>query len=77
MRDVFIGRLLALGRVRVEQAIGRGEVPQSTDASEVIRAVSAPLYYRFLVSGDPLDLAAADRAVQAAAAAARAGAYTK
>ncbi|GAA1965682.1 TetR/AcrR family transcriptional regulator [Catenulispora subtropica] len=59
----------------VDQAIARGEVPQGTDASEVIRAVSAPLYYRFLVSGDPLDAAAADRAARAAGAAARAGAY--
>ena len=36
----------------VEQAAARGEVPQGTDAAEVIRAVSAPMYYRFLVSGD-------------------------
>ena len=60
----------------VEQAVARGDVPQGTDASEVIRAVSAPLYYRFLVSGDPLDVAAADRAARAAGDAARAGAYT-
>jgi AcrR family transcriptional regulator len=59
----------------VEQAVARGDVPQGTDASEVIRAVSAPLYYRFLVSGDPLDVATADRAARAAADAARAGAY--
>lgn len=59
----------------VDQAIARGEVPQGTDAFEVIRAVSAPLYYRFLVSGDPLDATAAERAATAAAAAARAGAY--
>jgi AcrR family transcriptional regulator len=59
----------------VEQAAARGEVPQGTDAAEVIRAVSAPLYYRFLVSGDALDEASADRAAVAAAAAARAGAY--
>jgi AcrR family transcriptional regulator len=59
----------------VEQAAARGEVPQGTDAAEVIRAVSAPLYYRFLVSGDALDAASAERAAGAAAAAARAGAY--
>lgn len=59
----------------VAQATTRGEVPQGTDAAEVIRAVSAPLYYRFLVSGDPLDAASAERAAAAAAAAARAGAY--
>lgn len=60
----------------VQQAIDRGELPESTDTREVIRAVSAPLYYRLLASGDPLDEATADRAAGAAAAAARAGAYT-
>lgn len=59
----------------VEQAAARGEVPQGTDAAEVIRAVSAPLYYRFLVSGDALDAASAERAAAAAAAAARAGVF--
>ncbi|MEO3747498.1 TetR/AcrR family transcriptional regulator [Plantactinospora sp. B5E13] len=60
----------------VQQAVRRGELPSSTDPSEVIRAVSAPLYYRLLVSGDPIDEAVADRAAEAAAAAARAGVYT-
>ncbi|TDB78309.1 TetR/AcrR family transcriptional regulator [Micromonospora sp. KC723] len=60
----------------VEQAVRRGELPSGTDAAEVIRAVSAPLYYRLLVSGDPIDRATADRAAEAAAAAARAGVYT-
>ncbi|WP_329252286.1 TetR/AcrR family transcriptional regulator [Actinoallomurus sp. NBC_01490] len=61
----------------VEEAIDRGELPKGTDAEEVVRAVSAPLYYRFLASGDPLDEATADRAAKAATAAARAGAYIK
>ncbi|MEU9104460.1 TetR/AcrR family transcriptional regulator [Streptomyces xanthophaeus] len=60
----------------VEQAVDRGELPEGTDAAEVVRAVSAPLYYRLLTSGAPLDEAAAERAVQAAVAAARAGAFT-
>ncbi|MEQ4205437.1 TetR-like C-terminal domain-containing protein [Actinopolymorpha sp. B9G3] len=61
----------------VDQAIDRGEVPARTDAHEVIRAVSAPLYYRLLTGGDPLDTTAADRAAEATAAAARAGAYVR
>jgi hypothetical protein len=61
----------------VTQAVERGELPEGTDPDEVIRAVSAPLYYRLLTSSDPLDQAAADRAAQAAAAAARAGAYLR
>ncbi|MEV7286307.1 TetR/AcrR family transcriptional regulator [Streptomyces sp. NPDC093252] len=61
----------------VQQAIDRGEVPEGTDVREVIRAVSAPLYYRLLTTGDRLDEAAADQAAEAAAAAARAGAYLR
>ncbi|MFI1420251.1 TetR/AcrR family transcriptional regulator [Streptomyces sp. NPDC020731] len=61
----------------VRQAVDRGEVPEGTDVHEVIRAVSAPLYYRLLTSGAPLDEAAADRAAEAAVAAARAGAYLR
>ncbi|SFD57031.1 TetR/AcrR family transcriptional regulator [Streptomyces aidingensis] len=61
----------------VEQAVARGEVPAGTDAREVIRAVSAPLYYLMLTTGRPLDEAAAERAAAATAAAARAGAYVR
>ncbi|MFJ1705605.1 TetR/AcrR family transcriptional regulator [Kitasatospora sp. NPDC088346] len=61
----------------VTQAVGRGELPEGTDPDEVVRAVSAPLYYRLLASGDPLDESAADRAAGAAVAAARAGAYLR
>jgi AcrR family transcriptional regulator len=59
----------------VRQAIERGELPADTDPREVVRAVSAPLYYRLLVCGDALDEAAGDRAAVAAVEAARAGAY--
>ncbi|MEV2277029.1 TetR/AcrR family transcriptional regulator [Nocardiopsis sp. NPDC049922] len=61
----------------VETAVERGEVPPGTDAHEVIRAVSAPLYYRALMSGDPLDGDSAARAARAAFEAARAGVYVR
>lgn len=61
----------------VEQAIERGEAPEGTDTREVVRAVSAPLYYRLLTTADGLDETDADRAAEAAAAAARAGMYVK
>jgi AcrR family transcriptional regulator len=61
----------------VTQAIDRGEVPAGTDPREVIRAVSAPLYYRLLTMGEPPDATAADRAAKAAAAGARAGVYVR
>ncbi|KIF74890.1 TetR family transcriptional regulator [Streptomyces sp. 150FB] len=59
----------------VTEAERRGEVPEGTDATAVIAAVSAPLYYAMLNTGAPLDEAHADRAAAAACAAARAGAY--
>ncbi|GGT03055.1 MULTISPECIES: TetR/AcrR family transcriptional regulator [Streptomyces] len=60
----------------VRQAVVRGELPPDTDAEEVVRSVSAPLYYRLLTTGTPPDAAAAERAARAAAAAARAGVFT-
>ncbi|MFG1921108.1 TetR/AcrR family transcriptional regulator [Cryptosporangium sp. NPDC048952] len=58
----------------VADAITRGDLPADTAPDEVIRAVSAPLYYR-LLTGDPPTLETADTAAAAAIAAARAGAY--
>ena len=59
----------------VSDAVTRGELPAGTDPHVVIRAVSAPLYYAFLASGDPLTPELADQSADAATAAARAGAY--
>jgi AcrR family transcriptional regulator len=61
----------------VEEAVERGEAPKGTDPREVIKAVSAPLYYRLLASGEPIDRASADLAATAAAAAAKSGAYVR
>lgn len=60
----------------VTAAVERGELPGGTDARRVVQAVSAPLYYAFLVSGDPLTTELADRAAEAAISAARAGVYS-
>lgn len=61
----------------VDDAIERGEVPPGTDAAEVIRAVSAPLYYRLLTTDQRLTVGIADRAAEAAFAAARAGVFVR
>ncbi|MFI2651696.1 TetR/AcrR family transcriptional regulator [Micromonospora fulviviridis] len=60
----------------ITDAIQRGELPDGIDASSVISAVSAPLYYRLLNTGGPLTEADANRAAAAALAAARAGAWS-
>ncbi|MCM6774923.1 TetR/AcrR family transcriptional regulator [Nocardia sp. CDC159] len=60
----------------VEAAVARGELAPETDARAVLSAVSAPLYYRLLVTGDPLDDRVAETAAEAALLAARAGLFT-
>ncbi|MCW2870677.1 TetR/AcrR family transcriptional regulator [Actinacidiphila oryziradicis] len=54
----------------VERAIQRGELPADTDPRELIGLVAAPIYYRLLVTGEPIDRAVGDRAALAALAAA-------
>ncbi|WP_378734263.1 TetR/AcrR family transcriptional regulator [Nocardia brasiliensis] len=61
----------------VEQAVERGEAPADTDARAVLSAVSAPLYYRLLASGDPIDDDAATTAAKAAVNAVTAGTFVK
>jgi AcrR family transcriptional regulator len=72
----FIDGRAAIMSVIVARAADRGEVPVGTDAAEVIRTVTAQLYYRLFVAGEPLTQATADRAAGVAAAAARAGALS-
>jgi AcrR family transcriptional regulator len=60
----------------VHDAVARGELPPDVDATELVRAVSAPLYYRMLTTGDPLDDALAARCALAAVAAAHAGCFS-
>ncbi|MFE7069769.1 TetR/AcrR family transcriptional regulator [Streptomyces sp. NPDC057620] len=59
----------------VEQGVARGELPVGTDAGEVVRAVSAPLYYALLTSGVVPDEDAGERAAAAAVVAARGGVF--
>ncbi|MET8474266.1 TetR/AcrR family transcriptional regulator [Streptomyces sp. NPDC006422] len=59
----------------VEAAVTRAELPPGTDPSNVIRAVSAPLYYHLLTTGTPPTEADADRSVAAAVAAGVAGVF--
>nr|WP_055507034.1 TetR/AcrR family transcriptional regulator [Nonomuraea pusilla] len=73
----FYGRRVEEWAKAVDRAVGRGELPPGTDAKEVIRAVSAPLYYRLLVTREPVTAEAAERSALRALAAARAGAFAE
>ncbi|MFF0868130.1 TetR/AcrR family transcriptional regulator [Nonomuraea sp. NPDC050227] len=57
----------------VRRAIARGELPDVVDVREVIRVAVAPVYYRLFVAHEPVSERDADRAADAALAAARAG----
>ncbi|WCE02158.1 TetR/AcrR family transcriptional regulator [Streptomyces sp. HUAS 31] len=71
----FYGVRVAEWSPCVEQGVARGEFPAGTDAEAVVRAVSAPLYYQLLTTGEIPDTPAAERAARAAHAAAVAGVY--
>lgn len=74
LRDFYRARLRTWAPCVVE-AIERGEAPPGTDPVAVIMAVSAPLYYRLLLSDQRLDRAAVGQAVAVTLAAVRAGAF--
>lgn len=59
----------------IGDAVGRGEVPPGTDPRAVLTAVSGPLYYRLLASGDAIDEHAVRTTAEAATAAAAAGVF--
>ncbi|MFI6604572.1 TetR/AcrR family transcriptional regulator [Nonomuraea sp. NPDC050536] len=70
----YLRRITEWARV-VDLAVERGELPPGTDGPEVIRAVSAPLYYRLVVTREPVNEALAVQAADRVLAAARAGAF--
>jgi AcrR family transcriptional regulator len=72
----YTARLTELAPVVVD-GIARGDAPPGTDAAEVIRYISAPLYYQFLTTTKPLTDEDAQRAVDAALAAVAAGVFVR
>ncbi|MET9342847.1 TetR/AcrR family transcriptional regulator [Nonomuraea sp. NPDC003804] len=76
LREFYLRRVREWAAV-VDLAVTRGELPEGTDGMDVVRAVSAPIYYRLLVTREPVDERVAERAVRAALAAARAGAFVR
>ncbi|WP_214321565.1 TetR/AcrR family transcriptional regulator [Nonomuraea sediminis] len=70
----YLRRITEWARV-VDLAVERGELPPGTDGPEVIRAISAPLYYRLVVTREPVNETLAVHAADRVLAAARAGAF--
>ena len=57
----------------ITRAVDRGELPQNTDADTLLTTFRAPLFYRMVTTGDPIDQALITHAVRVALSAARAG----
>ncbi|MFI6738018.1 TetR/AcrR family transcriptional regulator [Nonomuraea sp. NPDC050451] len=74
LRAFYLRRIAEWANV-VDLAVRRGELPAGTDGAEVIRAISAPLYYRLVVTREPVNEKDAERSVARTLAAARAGAF--
>jgi AcrR family transcriptional regulator len=74
LADFYRSRIDEVSPVVVD-AVARGEAPPGTDPAEVIRQLSAPLYYRFLTDTKPLTTADAERAVAVTMAAVQAGVF--
>ncbi|MEV0997695.1 TetR/AcrR family transcriptional regulator [Nonomuraea sp. NPDC050202] len=74
LRAFYLRRIEEWAKV-VDLAVRRGELPEGTDGGEVIRAVSAPLYYRLVVTREPVTRVVAEQSVARTLAAARAGAF--
>jgi len=70
----FLAARVATMTVIVDRATLRGELPAGTDAACVIQTVTALIYYRLFIAGEPASQDVADAAAATAAAAARAGA---
>ncbi|GAB17335.1 putative TetR family transcriptional regulator [Gordonia effusa NBRC 100432] len=72
LRHEFFARRHEDAQLMVAAAIDHGQLPSDTDARELVGLVMAPIYYRFLVTGEQLNYEVADRAVEVALAAVRA-----
>jgi AcrR family transcriptional regulator len=57
----------------VNQAIDRGELPANTDANALLTTFRAPLFYRLVTTGDPIDEELITQAARVTLTAARAG----
>ena len=77
MMATFWDTRLAAIAVIIDRAVARGELPAGTGAAGVMHAVAAPLYFRLLVTGEPLTAEHADESAAAALAAARAGVFSR
>jgi Tetracyclin repressor-like, C-terminal domain len=69
----FWAERLSLASEIVKRAAARGEIPTPTDPALVVELVIAPIYFRLLMSGEPLNESFAQSLAEMVAACALAG----
>lgn len=69
VRGFWSSRFEQAGKM-IERGIERGELPAGVDANRIIEQLVSPLYFRALVSGEPLEEGLIDRSIEAVVAAA-------
>jgi hypothetical protein len=57
----------------IRKAIDRGELPANTDANALLTTFRAPLFYRMVTTGEPIDEDSVAQTTRVTLAAARAG----
>ena len=62
-RTTVLARRVAVARAVLERAVARGELPADLDAPLATELLVAPIFFRHLVSGVPLDRAFVERVV--------------
>jgi AcrR family transcriptional regulator len=70
----FLAARVATMTVIIDRATLRGELAPGTDAAGVLQTLTALIYYRLFIAGEPASKQVADAAAATATAAARAGA---
>jgi AcrR family transcriptional regulator len=75
IKKAFFAERIRQAEGFVSRAVARGELPDGTQAASMIETLMAPLYYRFLVTAQPVDRNLVDRLVAQCVVAARADAF--
>lgn len=73
----YFGHQAVRAEPLVERAVARGELPAAVNADDLLTTMRAPLFYRMVTTGDPIDDALIDLAVQVTLTAARAGVLSR
>ena len=64
LRDDYLGQQRPRDRLPLQRAVGWGELRRDTDIDVAVDELLGPIYYRVLVTGQPVTREFTDRLVQ-------------